>query len=223
VTSEAHGSPARMLLLLALVTVLGVAAFVWWFFGRSTRADKLDAPAVAAVDVVPPFDPVASMEAWDSLSARPLSLPSADTGACPASATSVVDDREAAGQGPIYAIVDPSRVVVVTEPDANVWRSQKVLWLSANRYAGPAMVRGHQLDGPGEIMFESAANGNRSRMDALLISAGSTGVSSGANDWRQGVRWVPSALFFTNPGCYALHVDGPSFQYVIVLRVSFDS
>jgi hypothetical protein len=71
-------------------------------------------------------------------------------------------------------------------------------------YAGPLLVRGGQLDGPGGLPLETS-------QDSVLF-----GPSAGPGSW--GV-WLGRIQRTAGPGCYALQVDGTSFTEEIVFEV----
>jgi hypothetical protein len=86
--------------------------------------------------------------------------------------------------------------------------------MSTDPIAGPVVIRGQQIGGPGQVAFEG---GLVSGTSSFLYLAGDSGVSSpGApTTWQQ---W-PSYTDFTGPGCYLFQVDGIEFTEQIVVAV----
>jgi hypothetical protein len=94
------------------------------------------------------------------------------------------------------------------------WGGQKVLWVAAPSYAGPALIRGGRLDGPGSVGFNM--NGDGPPLAELQLPPGdgsAVGVDHGYREW-------PSYTRVREPGCYAYQVDGVGFSYAIVFRAS---
>ncbi len=75
------------------------------------------------------------------------------------------------------------------------WSGQKVMWILADRYSGPALVRGRQLDGPHPLRIDGEA-------ERRLVGSGGH----------------PSTTKFRAPGCYGYQVDGLRFSFVIVFQ-----
>jgi hypothetical protein len=90
----------------------------------------------------------------------------------------------------------------------------KTLWVSIGDYSGPALVRGRQLDGPGELLFTSSGSDPGPE---LRFPAGPTGVWAGG--YGDGARFLPSLTHVPGPGCYAWQVDSPDFSYTVVFEV----
>jgi hypothetical protein len=86
------------------------------------------------------------------------------------------------------------------------WDGTKVLW-TVPTYTGPYIVRGRQLDGPGELRFDQGPEWSRKLHDELRL----VGPYALLN---------PAATFLRSPGCYAYQVDGRGFSYVIVFEAS---
>jgi hypothetical protein len=79
------------------------------------------------------------------------------------------------------------------------WSGQKVMWILARPFRGPALVRGRQLDGPNELRFERGLVPPRERR---LRRGGSN----------------PSSTRLRAPGCYAYQIDGLRFSYRVVFE-----
>ena len=88
------------------------------------------------------------------------------------------------------------------------WSGNKVLWI-ANRYRGPVLIRGVQLDGLNELRF---GLGHIPAREMRLSSVG----GSSAGGWQN----RPSTTRLRAPGCYAWQVDGTTFSRVIVFRAA---
>lgn len=93
------------------------------------------------------------------------------------------------------------------------WGGQKVLWFIDPAYHGPALIRGEQLDGTGQMRFDSSSV-------ETGIPAAQTLVTALRVDAEGGGPW-PNWSSYTRlqkPGCYAYQVDGPGFSEVIVFE-----
>ncbi len=153
---------------------------------------------------------------WQVLRARPMRLPALAPGqACPVGGAKVVSPAyaPALGDGPVYAVVGAGILEFGYDGGfaGSEWGGAKVLWVSDATYRGPALVRGHQLDGPNEVRFQSGAN----PMAKLQLSQDAWASSPQEQPgWRE---W-PSYTRLRAPGCYAYQVDGPGLSEVIVFR-----
>jgi hypothetical protein len=149
---------------------------------------------------------------------RPLHLPQVAPGAaCPTSSgrrgreySRLYGSAYALGPGPVYPIVDSSdprageATVLYRRREVAGWHAFKVLWIAAPGYAGQALVRGRQLDGPNRIRFRLGG----ARAELHLNRA----VDPGR--WR---GW-PSEAEVTGSGCFGLQIDGLRFSRVVVFR-----
>jgi hypothetical protein len=80
------------------------------------------------------------------------------------------------------------------------WHSgEYAVILVSPEYAGPVVVRGHQLDGP-----------NGTPLGDISDTAGSPG------QWRS---W--SGMVSSPPGCYGLQADGAGFSEIIVFSINW--
>jgi hypothetical protein len=95
------------------------------------------------------------------------------------------------------------------------WGGSKVLWVSSADYHRPALIRGHQIDGPSELRFDRGSPPPAELQFPLEGSATSPDQEPG---WRE----VPSYTRVRAPGCYAYQVDGLDFTEVIVFRAAAD-
>jgi hypothetical protein len=142
--------------------------------------------------------PTASPESPASLRARPLKLPAVQPNSpCPISPGQ--DFANPPGHKlPGYGF-GPGPVFLSGQIE---WHSgEYALILVSPDYAGPVVVRGHQLDGP---------NGTPLQVGEISDSAGSPG------QWRSWGGMVSSP-----PGCYSLQADGAGFSEVIVFYINF--
>jgi hypothetical protein len=202
------GRPALLVAIAALLAVSG---------GQQLAARAPPAPtAGGGAPVVQPE------EEWAALESRPLTLPTVAPGApCPRAPARQVDPAygPALGDGPVY-VVGLGRDGVVTgggmRREAPGWFHHKALWISAPSYAGPALVRGGRIDGPGELGL-----GRQALPEPDLRFPTHTGVTSEgtARGWRD----LPSMTMVHGPGCYAYQVDGPGFTETIVFEVRADA
>jgi hypothetical protein len=144
-----------------------------------------------------------------SLLARPLKLPAVRPGsACPVTqvASRKVDVTDPRGRGPFY-LGGPM-------PQGNFpWN--KTVWMLVDGAHGPVLFRGGRVDGAGTLRF-SGSPADSSDAGVTLSSGG--GVSATFYD-RVIDRGTGDALYVypATRGCYAIQVDGPSFEDVIVI------
>jgi hypothetical protein len=163
--------------------------------------------------------PTPPAEDWDSLRQRPLKIATTTPGgACPlVEARQVAPDFGLAiGSGPLYAVGFSQEATYVYggAMEEGGWLLLKVLWLSDSSYKGHALVRGRQVDGPGELRFNegpSPASELRLGTDNAVPSA-----TAGWREWRTYTR-------LRGPGCYAYQVDAPGFSHLIYFRAVYSS
>jgi len=87
------------------------------------------------------------------------------------------------------------------------WGMMKILWVVRTSYAGPVLIRGHQIDGPNEVRFE----GNLVPATYLLLDTSGGVPDPEFHEW-------PSYTRLRASGCYGWQVDGTSFSEVIVFQ-----
>jgi len=159
---------------------------------------------------------------WETLRGRPLDLPTLAPGEpCPTTVGRDVSNfRAALGDGPIYPVGLSYDAVLqfgyTGEFLGSEWGGTKVLWLSSASYEGPALIRGHQIDGPNELRFDRGSPPPTELQCPLEGSATSPDQEPG---WRE----VPSFTRVRAPGCYAYQVDGLDFTEVIVFRAETEA
>jgi hypothetical protein len=157
----------------------------------------------------PPASPAATADAA-TLLARPLKLPAVRSGAaCPVTPVSSrkVGVTNPRGHGPFY-LGGPM-------PQGHYpWN--KTVWILADGARGPLLFRGGRIDGSGSLTF-SGSPAEQSQMGVTLTSSGG-GVS--ATFYERVIALGRGDAFYVYPattGCYALQVDGTSFEDVIVI------
>lgn len=130
---------------------------------------------------------------------------------------SIYTPRRRLGTGPafpgIYTATDPwlqtttAKLSRIRDPDIPLprdWLIAKVLWMMQRGYNAPLIVRGHQVDGRGEMRFyQPVRASSRSGNEVRLI----------------GNRQGPSNFAVPGPGCYAWQLDGKGVSKVLVFRV----
>lgn len=173
-------------------------------------------PADVALDPSP-------SASWALLNARPLRLPVIPSGTpCPVVQGVQVDPAyaRAFGAGPVFGVLPAlgtSSVIVYDAPgtgyvDGGGWYRLKTLWIASPSYHAEALIRGHQIDGPGMLEFTA---GSAPPAPALQFAT-ETGVASAGT--QRGWRDRPSETLVRSPGCYAFQVDGFNFSEVIVFE-----
>ncbi len=165
-----------------------------------------------------------STGAFTVLADRPMRLPHLAAGAsCPQATLSrpSPDFGYGLGDGPVYAIGGQG---LRSAPSGVT----KVLWAANPIYTGPIRIRGGQLDGPRNLLFDSSSGNEWRGAPAKVLQTPNgvfdldveldfqvSGTSTGA-PWR---NW-PSYTYVGSPGCYAWQIDGVSFTELIEVAVS---
>ena len=159
-----------------------------------------------------------------ALATRALQLPHiAAGGSCPQAKVSRPSPYSGTGlgQGPVYAVGGQ-------DLRADAGGLTKVLWAADPKYAGPVRIRGGQLDGTHEMLF-NVSDGNTwtgPPVQTLTTRDGEfelyTELDFQAAGTRTGTPWRywPSYSHVDAPGCYAWQVDGDSFTEIITISVS---
>jgi hypothetical protein len=149
---------------------------------------------------------------WRGLLRRPLHIPAFTAGEpCPASEPRGSLDAYGGtrfGPGPAYPTLGlrdgHASLTYLLGWGYEGWDGTKVLW-TVPTYRGPYIVRGRQLDGPGELRFDQGPQwSNKLHRELRLV--GPYGLLN------------PAATFLRMPGCYAYQVDGRGFSYTIVFE-----
>jgi hypothetical protein len=148
---------------------------------------------------------------WEFLRRRPLTdLPIAPGEVCPVTTeTGRVGQYDGLGPGPAYPI-GTSAVITMRMPPPDGWGAEwsgtKRVWLLDSRYAGRALVRGRQLDGPNEVRFVLGRPGFTP--EKVLNPIGELRVEGTS----------PSLTRLRAPGCYAYQVDTRTRSYLVVFE-----
>ncbi len=154
-----------------------------------------------------------SSEVTPTLLARPLKLPTVQPGAtCPVTPVAKVasDITDPRGHGPFYLGGPMPR-------GAYPW-NKTVYVVEGPSVPGPILFRGGRVDGSGRLQF-TGRPATTSEQGVLLASGG--GVSDYFYD--QALHPPGGDAFYVYPssqGCYAIQVDAPTFEDVIVLAAS---
>jgi hypothetical protein len=152
---------------------------------------------------------------WDYLRRRPLTaLRIAPGKPCPlTNETGRVGSLAGLGSGPAYPI-GLHAVVTIRMPPPEGWGSEwsgtKRVWLLDTRYAGRALVRGRQLDGPNEVRFVRGPQWTPQKMLNPIREL-----------WVEGD--TPSLTRLIGPGCYAYQVDGRTFSYLVIFEARVET
>ncbi len=155
--------------------------------------------------------PTPGGDAWATLRARPLVLPTVPVGsACPTTSGAAINAEygPALGSGPIYPVgLGTDGVAHVTGANSEGgWLYIKVLWIVDPSYTGPTLVRGRQIDGPDALGFD------RGPTPSPELQLDQQSALSGSGQWP---NW-PTYTRIKGSGCYAYQVDGTNFSKVIV-------
>jgi hypothetical protein len=154
---------------------------------------------------------------WAGLLRRPLHVPTVNPGSsCPTTpASGTLGDHGLAdatgpafGPGPAYPTLasEDGRATLryLLGWGYDGWDGTKLLW-TVPSYTGPYIVRGRQIDGPGELRFDQGPDWSWKLHRELRL----VGPFALLN---------PAATFLRAPGCYAYQVDGRGFSYLIVFE-----
>ena len=168
----------------------------------------VDQPGSSSSTSSPTTSPVVTPDTA-TLLARPLKLPAVRSGsACPVTpvANRKVDVTDPRGHGPFY--------LGGQMPRGNfAWN--KTVWVLVDGAHGPVLFRGGRVDGTGKLTF-SGSPADPSEIGITMSSDG--GVS--ATFYELVIDPGSDDAFYVYPattGCYALQVDGLSFEDVLVI------
>jgi hypothetical protein len=162
---------------------------------------------------------------WHRLASRRLRLPRITPGApCPTTAHHapasdhhlyVIDEGrltsgQVYGQGPVYALIHNPQAVRLWSRWHGIgsWYATPIAWTVDNRYRGPVLIRGRQLDGPARMQFQTAVPGPR-RVSVRLRPPRPS----------QPRRSLTTEIRVPGPGCYGWQIDGDGFSQAIVLHL----
>jgi hypothetical protein len=160
------------------------------------------------------LSPVTDAATWTELEARPLRLPSlAPGGSCPVSLSATFPGSAVgagAGDGPVYPVTGAGWIGL-GPAGAEGLRPGKILWLARPDYAGPAVIRGVRLDGPGDVRFATGESVLHFDLDTHTRAGDATEGSV------LGWRYLPSAVYVPAAGCYGFQIDLPDRTISITL------
>jgi hypothetical protein len=205
ISSATMDWPLRLFISVCVAAVVGCASTVT----PEGTADRPSSPPPIAAATPRGSNP-AGID-WTSL-ATAMRMPTIGTAICPRSIGHVVSKSYGAGlgDGPVYPVGVFVDGVLLVVAEAGVYRA-KVLWVSAASYAGPVLIRGARLDGPGPVQFSAGNTQPVEQLRLLQPGAFSPDEEPGWREW-------PSYTVVPQPGCYAYQVDGTSFTNVIVFE-----
>ena len=121
------------------------------------------------------------------------------------------------GDGPVRPVGAENGVLPYAPPSedplnaspGSTWGGNKLLWAVGPTIKGDALIRGHQVDGNGELRF-----GLSTEPDTELLLHGA-GASPNADGWRD----FPSATRVQHTGCYAYQIDTASTSTIVVIAI----
>lgn len=149
------------------------------------------------------------------LRVRPLSLPRLGAGErCPVTTTVTspsTDLGQMLGSGPARPVGLGEDAQLGIAPPANfgsaTWGGNKVLW-ALHADAGPALVRGQQLDGNGEVRFDE---GSTPSIEKVLDPTGRAPLAGGWFDF-------PGYTRVERPGCYGYQIDTGAGSSTVIFQ-----
>jgi hypothetical protein len=161
------------------------------------------------------LSPVTDAATWTELEARPLRLASLAGvgGTCPVSPSATLPGSAvgaAAGDGPVYPVTGAGWIGL-GPAGAGGLQPGKILWLARPDYAGPALIRGARLDGPGDVRFATGDSVLRFDLDTHTRAGDATEGSV------LGWRYLPSNVYVPAAGCYGFQIDLPDRTISITL------
>ena len=169
------------------------------------------AGCVPATGSANPATPRATGASTAALIARPLKLPLVPPGtACPVTPVANVSApvRDPRGRGPFY-LGGP-------QPTGAFPWNKTVYAVTGSALAGPMLFRGARIDAVGRLQF-SGDRAIPSDVGTLLTSDGG-GVSDIFYDRvLHGSNGGAFYLYPSTKGCYAIQVDAPTFEDVIIV------
>jgi hypothetical protein len=151
-----------------------------------------------------------------TLLSRPVRLPSIAAGsACPVTpiahlTTAVTDPR---GKGPLY-FGGPM-------PKGG-FPFNKTVYTTVGGAPGPILLRGGRIDGAGRLKFSGSPANLSERAEIPPATGGEPGSGSSAFYLAVLDPGPDNALYVypSTPGCYAVQVDAPTFEEVIVVQAT---
>ena len=169
----------------------------------STSADGRASPGAAQIDV---------------LRSRPVRLPSLAQGArCPVTTEVASPSTEIGpmlGLGPARPVgLAPFALLTIAPPQnygSQRWGGDKVMWALSTEAGGPALIRGEQLDGDGEVRFGLGAVPSP---EEVLDPSGRVPLAGGWFDF-------PGTTRVSGPGCYGYQIDTAAGTTVVVFEAT---
>lgn len=217
---------------LPLASLAPTRAAIGELFAPSPTPFGFIAPTATAVAIVNPATGGSDVPAkeWQTLAARPLTLPTLAPGAaCPAAQGRDVQASYgvAIGSGPVYIVgMGTDGVLHAVGPtpgvhDIRSWGYQFALFIIAPTYDGPALVRGRQLSDGAPLLFNGGVDQMKSGFTmttpTLLRGLRIEGGAAFGSPW---ASWM-SYLRTREPGCYGVQIDGADFSETIIYDVTF--
>jgi hypothetical protein len=159
---------------------------------------------------------------------RPLRMPVAPSdGECPASSPRTITPRVAPvlGEGPVYFSAGAYNLrdrttMVVPDPgfapaaaSGTGWSLAKSPLVLKATFRQPLIVRGHRIDGDGELGF--SGDKGRRPYAAMQFAPRTRAIPLGSYKALSLVVWV------STPGCYAMQIDSTTRSQVVVFRAAF--
>lgn len=208
--------------------VIGLPAVVSMMHGRSVEGSA-GGPATSGWTAASPpcVNDACGPAAVISAIRHPLQLASVSAGkGCPVSpvrrfpgGAGFSGPFAAIGSGPFYLASSPT---VPVSPTHGPWLQQKVIWVVDRSYSGPLLLRGHRIDGAGELKFPryiGAVGYNDGpwygkHRELAYVRSGLTAHVEPTLDS------FPSGIYVESPGCYAIQVDGVGFSEILVFRTA---
>lgn len=169
---------------------------------------------------------------WDSLRARPLTLPNLAPGAaCPAAQGRSVQAGfgPAIGAGPVYIVgMGTDGVLHAVGPTpgdtrgVGSWGYQFSLFIIAPKYNGPVLARGAQLDDGRPLLFNGGIDQQKGFSFTTPTLLREMRMEGGADFGAPWANWM-SYLRMQTPGCYGIQFDGETFHETVIFSVTFAS
>lgn len=118
------------------------------------------------------------------------------------------------GRGPVRPLGLGSSAKLTIGPPADYgsqeWGGNKVMWALSAEANGPALVRGRQLDGDGEVRFNE---GDVPALENMLDPSGRTPLAGGWYDF-------PGITRVRQPGCYGYQIDTAAGTTFVIFTAS---
>jgi hypothetical protein len=152
----------------------------------------------------------------DVLRSRPVKLPTVAGGApCPVTTDVTTPSTDLGpmlglGQARPVGLLPPAQLEIAPPENygSHVWGGNKVLWALSTEADGPALIRGGQLDGDGEVRFDK---GDVPSLEKVLDPSGKAPLVGGWYDF-------PGATRVRGPGCYGYQIDSDAGTTVVVFE-----